>query len=478
MDDLIHKLLYTLRCLSLLVIAGCTPFITTCSPFVSRWEQVLDEGVIRVGTLNGITSYYSGPHGETGFDFDLLVKLSAVLNLDFELAVAESREELSLWIDQNRIHIAAADLIVEREIDNLRFTQPLRKIRRRLVYSRGRRGPKSADVVNLPVLIPEFRSITGTPPVLPDNWTVVTNDDSTEEILHAVARRDAAYAVVSSDLLAIHRRYLTGLRSAFAIGPELHIAWALPNEPDDSIFNKVVGGLAQIERNGDLRRVHDRHFGHIRRIDIYSNETLEDHIKSRLPKLEPMFKKAAGATWIDWRLLAAVGYQESHWNPKAKSPTGVRGLMMLTRATAKEMGIKNRRDAAQSIDGGAKYFARLKRRLPENIDEPDRSWLALAAYNLGYGHLLDVRDLTRQHDGNPDLWVDIRKHLPLLTVPKWHTKTTYGYARGFEAISYVENIRSYYDVLRFRFPTEAKQKESEALVPTRSKPRRYGPRRR
>ena len=161
---------------------------------------------------------------------------------------------------------------------------------------------------------------------------------------------------------------------------------------------------------------------------------------------------------MDWRFLAAISYQESYWNPKAKSPTGVRGMMMLTLPTAKELGVANRLDPLQSLRGGARYYKKLYARLPGGIEAPDRAWFALAAYNIGLGHLEDARVITEKRGGNPNLWKDVKESLPLLRQRKWYKQTRYGYARGDEPVRYVENIRSYYSLLtwdelnRYRIP--------------------------
>ena len=175
--------------------------------------------------------------------------------------------------------------------------------------------------------------------------------------------------------------------------------------------------------------------------------TFRRRLVSHLPRYEPLFRREAEKVAIDWRLLAAIGYQESLWNSRAKSPTGVRGLMMLTQATAKQMKVTNRLDPEQSIRGGAKYFSRVLKRVPESVPEPDRTWLALAAYNVGLGHVEDARIITQQRGGDPDRWIDVKESLPLLARKKWYKQTKYGYARGWEPVKYVENIRQYYDYL-------------------------------
>jgi membrane-bound lytic murein transglycosylase F len=128
--------------------------------------------------------------------------------------------------------------------------------------------------------------------------------------------------------------------------------------------------------------------------------------------------------------------------------------MMLTKVTASELGVNERSDPVESIRGGALYLSRLMKKVPKRIQEPDRSWLALAAYNIGYGHLEDARKITQSRGGNPDSWKDVKEYLPLLRKRKWHNKTKHGYARGNEAVHYVENIRNYYAILSWQLEKE------------------------
>jgi membrane-bound lytic murein transglycosylase F len=172
--------------------------------------------------------------------------------------------------------------------------------------------------------------------------------------------------------------------------------------------------------------------------------------------------EAAGADWgVDWRLLAAIGYQESHWRAHAVSPTGVRGIMMLTQATADYLGIEDREDPTASIFGGAQYFARQTERVADTVTEPDRTWMALASYNVGFNHLKDARMIVEWQGGDPDTWVDISAALPLLAQHKWYSRVPYGYARGWEPVLYVNNIRAYYNILKWL--TEQEEPAEEEL---------------
>jgi membrane-bound lytic murein transglycosylase MltF len=171
-------------------------------------------------------------------------------------------------------------------------------------------------------------------------------------------------------------------------------------------------------------------------------------IQRLLPQYRDHFHAAATRSGVDWRLLAAIGYQESHWNPQAVSYTGVRGLMMLTQDTAAILDVSDREDAEQSIHGGARWFAQLRRRLPRQIAEPDRTAMALAAYNQGLGHLLDARQLAVLRGGDANRWADVRDALPLLAQVEWAARTRYGRARGDEAVEFVDRVLRYHEALR------------------------------
>jgi membrane-bound lytic murein transglycosylase F len=230
------------------------------------------------------------------------------------------------------------------------------------------------------------------------------------------------------------------------------IAPLFRHQPDESLLARVNAVLEDLDREGLMARLTDQYLGHTQEFDYVGVVTFERHLKSRLPRFRASFEAHAAETGMDWRLLAAVGYQESHWRANAVSPTGVRGLMMVTLRTAREMGINNRLDPAQSIAAGSRYLSELHGRIPERIAEPDRTWFALAAYNVGMGHLEDARILTERLGDDPDSWLDVRSHLPKLALKEWYPSTRFGYARGHEPVVYVANIRRYYTTLQRVFP--------------------------
>jgi membrane-bound lytic murein transglycosylase F len=232
---------------------------------------------------------------------------------------------------------------------------------------------------------------------------------------------------------------------AFPVNDTEELAWALPpsahkleqsikkwfSQLDDSLFTILYG----------------RYYAHVEIFDYVDIARFIRRTHNHLHSYQKIFKDAGKKYNLDWKFLAAMAYQESHWNPRAQSPTGVRGIMMLTQQTARQVGVKNRLDPYQSIMGGARYFANLHERIPDEVREPDRTWIALAAYNVGMGHIFDARQLARKLGKDPNYWVEFREVLPLLAQPKYYQKLRYGYARGSEPVRFVKRIRNYYDIL-------------------------------
>ncbi|MCB1924189.1 MAG: membrane-bound lytic murein transglycosylase MltF, partial [Gammaproteobacteria bacterium] len=254
-------------------------------------------------------------------------------------------------------------------------------------------------------------------------------------------------ALADANMTDLSRRFYRHIAVAFALEESKPIAWAFPRSGDDSLRREANAFLQTAQQNGLLQRLEARYFGHGGRLNFVDTREFWRNVRDRLPLYQAHFERAAGITGIDWRLLAAIGYQESHWRADAVSPTGVRGVMMLTQATAKQMDIDDRNDPEQSIIGGARYLRVVEKKIPERIPEPNRLWLTLAGYNIGFGHLEDARILTERDGANPDLWMEVKQRLPLLAKKRFHQTVKYGFARGQEPVDYVDNIRNYYDML-------------------------------
>jgi membrane-bound lytic murein transglycosylase F len=271
----------------------------------------------------------------------------------------------------------------------------------------------------------------------------IANEDT---LIEKVAEGETAYAIADATVLSVVRNLYLNVDEAFPVAQTQQFAWAFPMELQE-LRDQAVTFFAAIKQNGTLQRLHDRYYGHIARIEAVDAGIFQERVHDRLPTLLVHFHHAQEMTGIDWRLLAAIAYAESHWDSLATSPTNVRGVMMLTEDTAQRMQVIDRLDPRQSIIAGAHYFLDVRRTLPARIAEPDRSWIALAAYNIGVAHVEDARVLAQKRKLNPDVWADLKKTLPLLAKPDYAQQVKHGFARGGAPVVFVENIRAYYDIL-------------------------------
>ncbi|MEJ2603384.1 MAG: membrane-bound lytic murein transglycosylase MltF [Gammaproteobacteria bacterium] len=437
--------------------------LATCQEMPSKLEQVKTVGELRVVTRNSPTAYYIGVNGPVGPEYDLVKGFADSLDVELTITPVESFDQIIPTIVARDAHMAAAGLsATEARKELVRFSDPYHQVSQHLIYRLGTGKPRSLDDVadgRIAVMagsshIETLETLQKENPAL--DWNPQRNAE-VADLLMQVANDEIDYTVADSTDFNIIRNYHPELRVALDLEVADPIAWAFPADGDDSLVKAANRYLKRTKRDGSLARILDRYYGHTDKFDYVGTRSFLRHYERRLPRYREMFARAADENGFDWRLLAAIGYQESHWRPGAVSPTGVRGIMMLTEATADYLGIEDRVDPQSSISGGARFLRRLKRRLPETIRDPDRTWLALAAYNVGYGHLMDARRIVELQGGNPNAWIDVADALPLLAQRKWYSRVIYGYARGWEPVLYVENVRTYLDILRWL--TERQERE-------------------
>ncbi|MCK9531656.1 MAG: membrane-bound lytic murein transglycosylase MltF [Gammaproteobacteria bacterium] len=428
------------------------PLLSACNQAGTQLERVLERGELRIITRNAATTYYEGPEGPRGMEYELARGFADALGVRLSVVTATNATGVLHGLQRGKADLAAAGLsITDARQANLRFTPPYQTVTQQVVYRAGAPRPKNAseltgrlEVVSDSSHVDRLRLLQAQHPEL--SWAENGNVDS-EELLTLVWEKVLDYTIADSNEVVLTRRFYPELKVAFELAEPKSLAWAFRRDHDDSLYQAAVAYFEEIRADGTLDQLLERHYGHLEEFDFVGARLFQAHVQQRLPAYLPLFQKVAASNALDWRLLAAMGYQESHWNPHAVSPTGVRGLMQLTRVTARDLGIAERTDPVQSIEGAGRYLRGLIDRVPERIPYPDRLWFAVAAYNVGYGHLEDARILTEMRGGNPDRWMDVKNSLPLLSKQAWYKKTRYGYARGHEPVKYVENIRSYYEVL-------------------------------
>lgn len=409
-------------------------------------EMIKQKGELVIATRDSATTYYEGANGSpAGFEYDLAKKFADDLGVKLRVVVTPNISDSLAVLEEGEAHFSAAGVVVtEARKRNFRFGPSYQEITQQVVYRSGNTKPdKIEDLYNHQIELAANGSAAERMEKLQEDHPELKWDENpelnSEQLLTLTWQKEVEYTIANSNELTIYQRFYPELKAAFKLDLPLPVAWAFPKTKDSSLYDASVAFFAKIRSNGDLASLVERYYGHTRNVGIDRSSDFYALVYKRLPKYRNYFERAGASTDIDWRLLAAVGYQESEWDPSAVSPTGVRGIMMITREVARDLGISKRTSPQQSILGGAKYIKQMKQQLAK-VAEPDRTWLALAAYNVGIGHLSDARQLTKRKGNDPDKWMHVKLTLPLV-------RSKYANYRGNNAVRYVDNVRNYYDVL-------------------------------
>ncbi len=445
-------------------------FLSSCSLFEdNKLQAIKSAGKLTVLTYVSPTTYYEGPGGPAGFEYDLAKAFADDLGVELKIVVADKFNDVIPMLINAKADMAAAGLtITETRRKLVKFTKSYQEIRQQVVYRLGTTRPTGPqDLVGRQIEVHSGTSyverLNELKQKYPNLKWIESEDKQTEELLQMVWEGLLEITIADSHIVVLNRQFFPELQVAFNIQKPEALAWAFPLDDDDSLYKAAEKFLEKYRNSGELGHLIERYYGAAGSSNFINLTVYQLRIQNRLPQYQLLFEKTAKKYGLDWRLLAAMGYQESYWNPRAKSPTGVRGIMMLTKETAKQMGVKDRVDPEQSIDGGARYLRLIMDRMPKTITGPDRLWMALASYNVGYNHLEDARILTQKQGGDPNKWNDVKERLPLLAEKKWYSQTKYGFARGREPVAFVNRVRTYYDVLVKIDEEEKARNTSEAL---------------
>jgi len=427
----LRKRLRLICCLAIALLSGC-----------SRIEPPQESGTLVVAVREAPAFFARTGDTAQGFEHDLVTAFADSLGLKVNFVPATDPFELNDLALAGRVHMAASMPVGTGAME---YSTPIRTVAQWVVGHSDALGPddlaglagRSVEVVAGSPLADTLRGLEEK--MRPRVIEVPRIDEM--GLLARVAERKAQLVAVHEIHLDLAANFHPDLRPLLRLPGKLEFGWAFGSDDAETLRAKADAFIENARADGTLARLHDRYFGHIKRI------------KTALPNWRQDFHVAQDLTGIDWRLLAALAYQESKWDPLATSPTGVRGMMMLTEDTADHLGVKNRLDPKESIRAGARYLNDLIDLIPASVTNPDRQWLALAAYNLGMGHLRGARAIAASMQRNPDVWFEMKQVLPLLARPSVYARLKSGKARGGEAVIMVENIRTYYDILvRFEPP--------------------------
>ncbi|WP_392566591.1 membrane-bound lytic murein transglycosylase MltF [Utexia brackfieldae] len=417
-----------------------------------KLEQVHFRRELRIGMLRSLTPFYinsRAPNKLSGFEYSLLSRYARLEEVDLKVVFADTLTELLTQLEENNIDLIAEELQGHTNYkEKVIASMPYYSAVQQLVYLKEQIKPYSFNDINGKLLVAVNSPQSHMLSKLSNEYTHLKWEQSAvfnqEELLKLVATKEIDYTIADALTISVMRRIYPALTVAFSTDEAQPLHFYFTKSSDRSLLSSINQFIKQSQQNGTIERLENRYFSYIDDFDYVDTRQFLRAIENTLPQFEAYFKEYAQQYHFDWRLIAAMSYQESHWNPHATSSTGVRGIMMLTQNTADDLGVSDRLNAQQSIRGGTQYLGNLVKRISTNVPEEERVWHALVAYNMGYGHLLDVRRLARHLGKNPDNWTDLKQVLPLVSLDKYQPYLKYGRAKGYQALHFVNSIQQYY----------------------------------
>ncbi len=445
--------------------------LAACSKVQPRLiDPVRSRGELRVVTLNLPTCYYLGAQGTEGLEYELASAFAAHEGVKLNMYPVANEGAMQAELATGRADIAACSLTDNPDWQHAGdAAEPYSLIPQLVVYQRS--GVRPRDTLQLEAAklavragSPQERILQRLKSTVAPGLQWEETAPSSADPIEDVEGGEAQYAITDAREYSFAHHLYPNVLVGFELPQRRPVQWIV-RKGTPGLLASVNAFFHELAASGRLPQLVQESSGDTRRFEYEESREFQGHVGDRLPMYRSWFERAALQTGIDWRLLAAIGYQESKWDPRAESEDGASGIMMLTSDTAQAMGIKNRNDPEQSIFAGARYLEQVREMIPERIPEPDRTWLTIAAYNVGFGHLEDARIITQAQGKDPDSWSDVRVRLPLLAQQRWADRAKRGYARGWEPVQFVDRIQRFLTLLEWQPGEATAQSEPATAAP-------------
>jgi membrane-bound lytic murein transglycosylase F len=414
-------------------------------------SRIRERGKIIVITRNNAHCYYIYRGEPMGFEYDLAGAFAEHLGVKLGVRVFPWSEMINSLNEGRGDFIACSKAITPAREKLVGFSEHYLSIQQRVIVHKGNHSIR--EVSDLDGKVIHVQRATAYEERLSElresgiDCTVMLHEDvPAEELIRQVAEGTIEITIANSNIAQLNRRYYPNIKIGIPIEEPQGLGWAV-RKGDKALIRAINGFFNKIKSDGSFDDIYKSYHGNVQVFDRLDVMKFHRRIKRRLPKYESIIKIAAEKYGFDWRLIAAVIYQESHFNPRAKSHRGVRGLMQLTLRTAQEMGVTNRLDPEQSIMGGVKYLRKLYERYYK-VQGFERMLIALASYNVGPRHIRSAQKIAGEKGLDPYRWSSLEKTLPLLCYERIIEATNSGYCRGTEPVRYVNRILLYFDILR------------------------------
>jgi peptidoglycan lytic transglycosylase F len=442
-----------------MVALAAAVLLASCSqaPKPSALEQIRARGELRVVTLNLPTCYYLGAQGPEGLDYDLASRFAADLGVRLRIYAVANEAAMRSELASGRADIAAAQITANSDWSRVgEASAPYAEIPQLVVYRQDQPRPRDTlqlETAKLAVRAgsPQERLLARMKEILAPHLSWVETAPSAADPLEDVDSGQARYAIIDARTYSYAHHLYPDINVGFTLPEKRPVQWIVRRGGGD-LVHAVNDFFQTIMSSGELAHLMQKESGDASSFQYEELRLFQVSLVQRLPLYRAWFQQAAARYGLDWRLLAAIGFQESRWDPRAASPNGAMGVMMLTSNTAQAMGIRpqDRMNARDSIFAGARYLAEVRSMVPTHIPEPDRTWFTVAAYNVGFGHMEDARIIAQRLGKNPDSWADVSQELPKLAEPRWYLRAKCGYAQGWQPVEYVSHVRQFMQLLEWQ----------------------------
>ncbi len=424
----------------------------------NTYGDIIEKKELRVGYLKFPDNGYTYNDEAYGYELKVLEKFADDNELTLSLEKF-SLENMSQALNINKIDIGIGGLsenIIDPNLNEV--TQPWDHQTLCIVEYRAEGSKPNFDTDSEENIIFVGRRLSS-PRLLEmlrtniPNSTFLSRVEEERALIEKLEKSEIKYAVTTLGRLRIIQSMFPNIRRVHTFKEEHeNFVWMLPKRADKALIHDLNLFLENKDTLIFKRNLSQNLFKKPKHFHYLDSLTIKKHIDSRLPEYEQWFKLAAKEYDLDWTLLAALAYQESKWKVDAVSPTKVRGIMQITTSTAKSLGIDNRLDAFSTIFAGAKYLDGLRKRIPKRVQEPDRTRMALGAYNIGFGYILSAYKDARRGNLQTVTWEDIEDRLPTIHKSVQYDHIDNGsatFARGYQAIKYVSRIEEFDQILRY-----------------------------
>jgi len=427
-------------------------FVNKRPRLYTDYDSIIKNNEITFITRNNTYSYFIDQGQKMGFEYDLAKAFADYIGVQLKVRDDFSWSDIIPALKTGKGAFAGANLSVDAENKNdLLYSNPFLTTNLHIIANRSNRSVrKLIDLSGKEITVRKGSAAIGhLKALMHDNFTfsiVEIENISTENLISMVNRNIVELTIADDNIMSMIGQHYPDIKTTSKITTGDQIGWVL-HPYSFKLKARMDTFLNEIRENGVYDRIYEKYHDKPRHLNVADIVTFHSKLNENLPIYRKIIKEKAAIFGFDWRLVAAQIYQESHFNPNANSHANANGIMQLMKRTADSYGIKDIFDPAQNISAGLSHLKKLYEHF-DNASGKDRMNISLAAYNVGQGHILDARNLARRKKLDPNKWESLEETLPLLSKRKYFKDSLYGYCRGKEPVEYVNNINSYYDIIK------------------------------